>query len=65
MVGKAGEMYSIFLAGDHFRILAFNNVKNLNGLVLAGSYYIFSFVVEIERSNVGVVVLRKSEALFE
>jgi hypothetical protein len=64
MVGKAGEVHSIFLARDHFRILAFDNVKNLNGLVLAGSYYIFSFVVEIERSNVGAVVLREFEALF-
>lgn len=65
MVGKAGEMHSIFLAGHHFCILSFDNIKNLNSLVLAGSYYVFSFVVEIERGNVGAVVLGKFEALFE
>lgn len=65
MVGKASEVHSIFLAGHHFCILAFDHIENLNGLVLAGSYYEFSFVVEIERGNVGAVVLGKLEALFE
>lgn len=57
MVGEAGEVHSIFLAGNHLGILAFDNIENLNGLVLASSYYVFSFVVEIERGNVGAVML--------
>lgn len=63
VVCKAGQMGTVFLAGHDFGILSFNDIVDLNRFIFTGCHNKLALVVEIERCDVRVLVLRKFEPL--
>lgn len=56
VVGKTGQMSTVFLAGNDLRILALNYIVDLNRFIFAGCHNKLALVVEIEGRNVGIFV---------
>lgn len=63
MMSEAGQMYTIFLTLELFRMLPFFAVVDLKSIVCSSHDGQFSCIVEIQRRHVRLVVVR-SESLY-
>lgn len=63
VVCKARQVRTVFLAGYYFGILALNYIVDLYRFVFTCCHNKLAFVIEIERCNVGIFMLRKFKSL--
>jgi hypothetical protein len=60
---EAGQMSTIFLAGNDLCVLALNDIVNLNCFIFTCCYNRFSLVIKIKGCDVGALMFGKLESL--